>query len=108
KEERCDVEANDERQSKNAVQGGECAELAFVDLIAETHMLRPVEHIFRQEVDEHPLLRSRVLYGVHGTDKTVLQSGILLLDKPGKLRIRGHTTQGQDQRFDHRRNDSGK
>src|SRR5262249_30122739 len=51
-------------------------------------------------MDKRQLLRSRILDRVDGADQTVVQSGVLLLDKARQLRIGGSAPQRNDERPD--------
>src|SRR6266699_2782498 len=68
-------------------------------------MLGAVEHVLGQKVHKGKLFRPRFLNRVHRADQTILEPGILLLNKSGKLRIGWRAPQRQDQPFDHGRND---
>src|SRR5262249_21382770 len=88
KEERCQIETDDQSYGKHTSQRGERAELALIDLVSKSDISGAIEHIFRQQMDESELLRPRILNRVNGTHQTILECRILLLNESGELRVR--------------------
>src|SRR6516225_2375186 len=101
KEQRRNIKTNDERYGKSRGQHGKRAELALVDLLAETHMFRAVERILDKEMHECGLFGLRFMNRLDRTDKAVFEPWILLFDKTRELGIRRCPPQRQDQRFDY-------
>ena len=96
KEHRRQIETDNERDDKGAVQRGEHVVLSLVDLFPELHVLCAVEGILDEQEAEQAMLRPRLFDGFHGAHKAVFKAGILLLHELGELRVVRQPAQGQD------------